>query len=897
MRRVILLVLACVLVGSPAFAQLVGQGAGGTSPWRVDFGGSAQPVSQSGSWTFSFTAPQPTTQSGTWTVRLADTSGNGLESLTSAPAGTERGLIVRNIPSGTQAVSGTFWQATQPVSGTFWQATQPVSGTVTANAGTGNFTVVQPTGSNLHIQCDSGCGGAASFSDNGTFTFGTTAVNISAGVLDDVSPNAATENSAAAPRISANRNWYFQLRDGAGNERGASVTAANALKVDGSAVTQPISAASLPLPTGAATLAEQQTQTTALQLIDNLPNTQGSTTSGQSGALALAAVTTAAPSYTTAQTSPLSLTTAGLLRTDGSGVTQPVSGTVTTSPPANASTNVAQLAGTATSVNSGTKDAGTLRVVIATDQPQLTNKLLVTPDSVALPANQSVNAAQIAGTTTVTAGVAGLLAVGGNVANAVAATANPVPVGGIFTTTPTTLTTGQTATLQFTAAQNAKHDLTTIAGTAPSTAGKLDVKAADGDVFVRQATGTNLHAVLDTTSTTAVTQATATNLNAAVVGTGTAGAPAGNILTVQGVASMTKLLVTPDSVALPANQSVNVAQINGVATTMGNGVSGTGVQRVTLASDSTGQVTLATGGNTIGALTANQSVNAAQVNGVATSTGNGVSGTGVQRVAIASDNTAFSVNNTQQGTASQNVAQFGGSAVATGTGVSGTGVPRVTVASDSSLTANIGTTNGLALETTQVTGNTSLSSVVTNTAAIDADLKTGGMSASDTVLLAILRTLVQSGTPRTAAGVKGSFGRLVTSTGDALDVNVKFPAASADPCNSATGKKNIAISQTANAELVPASGGKIYVCALLVVGADAENLSFVEGTGATCATGTAAVIGGTTAANGPNMAANAGWQMGTGQGSVAQTNSAGTALCLFQSGAGRVAGNLMIVIR
>jgi hypothetical protein len=66
---------------------------------------------------------------------------------------------------------------------------------------------------------------------------------------------------------------------------------------------------------------------------------------------------------------------------------------------ANASTNVAQLAGTATSVNSGTKDAGTLRVVLATDQPALTNKLLVTPDSVALPANQSVNVAQVGGTT------------------------------------------------------------------------------------------------------------------------------------------------------------------------------------------------------------------------------------------------------------------------------------------------------------------------------------------------------------------------------------------------------------------------------------------------------------------------------------------------------------------
>lgn len=54
---------------------------------------------------------------------------------------------------------------------------------------------------------------------------------------------------------------------------------------------------------------------------------QGSTTSGQTGRLVLGAVTTAAPSYTTTQTSPFSLTTAGRLRIDGSGTTQPVSGT------------------------------------------------------------------------------------------------------------------------------------------------------------------------------------------------------------------------------------------------------------------------------------------------------------------------------------------------------------------------------------------------------------------------------------------------------------------------------------------------------------------------------------------------------------------------------------------
>jgi len=49
-----------------------------------------------------------------------------------------------------------------------------------------------------------------------------------------------------------------------------------------------------------------------------------------------------------------------------------------------------------------------------------------------------------------------------------------------------------------------------------------------------------------------------------------------------------------------ALNSVNVSQINGVTTTMGNGVSGTGVQRVTIASDSTGQIKLATGSNLAG---------------------------------------------------------------------------------------------------------------------------------------------------------------------------------------------------------------------------------------------------------------------------------------------------------
>jgi hypothetical protein len=143
------------------------------------------------------------------------------------------------------------------------------------------------------------------------------------------------------------------------------ITSMTPIKVDGSGVTQPVSgtvtanagsgtfavsAAALPLPSGAATSANQSTEITALQLIDNLPNTLGSTTSGQSGALALGAVTTAAPSYTTAQSNALSLTTAGALRVDGSGATQPVSGSVSISGTAtvagSGSFTVAQATGT-----------------------------------------------------------------------------------------------------------------------------------------------------------------------------------------------------------------------------------------------------------------------------------------------------------------------------------------------------------------------------------------------------------------------------------------------------------------------------------------------------------------------------------------------------------------------
>lgn len=191
--------------------------------------------------------------------------------------------------------------------------------------------------------------------------------------------------------------------------------------------------------------------------------------------------------------------------------------------PANQSTNVAQLAGTTTDTNSGVKSAGTLRVVLATDQPALTNKLLVTPDSVALPANQSVNINQI-------------------------------------------------------------NSVTPLMGNGATGTGALRVSIAN-----------------DSTGIVALTTSTAQ------IG------------------------------HLEANQSSNVAQINGVTPLMGNGASGTGAQRVTLANDSTGIVALTTGSAQIGHLEANQSTNVAQMNGVTVLMGAGNTGTGSQRVTLATD--------------------------------------------------------------------------------------------------------------------------------------------------------------------------------------------------------------------------------------------------------------------
>lgn len=234
-------------------------------------------------------------------------------------------------------------------------STQPVSGTVT---------VTQATGTNLHTVVDS----SALPTGASTLAAQTTG-NTSLSSIDGKTPSLGQAAMAASvPVVLASNQSSIPvaatLQAGAaiigkvaidqttpGTTNGVQVNAAlpAGTNVIGHVITDTgsttavtgtvaISAASLPLPTGAAT------ETT----LAKLAVTQGSTTSGQSGTLTLGAVTTAAPTYTTGQSSPLSLDTTGALRVNASVTTSvPTASTATLSNVASSASSVSLLASNA----------------------------------------------------------------------------------------------------------------------------------------------------------------------------------------------------------------------------------------------------------------------------------------------------------------------------------------------------------------------------------------------------------------------------------------------------------------------------------------------------------------------------------------------------------------------
>jgi len=114
-----------------------------------------------------------------------------------------------------------------------------------------------------------------------------------------------------------------------------------------------------------------------------------------------------------------------------------------------------------------------------------------------------------------------------------------------------------------------------------------------------------------------------------------------------------------------------------------------------------------------------------------------------------------------------------------------------------------------------------------------------------------------------------------------------------DPCEQA-GRSIANINLTASGQIISGSN-YTFVCSVFLVTATAQNIAFVEGTGTTCATSTAALAGGTTAATGQNWAANGGFAMGTGQSWIMKTATSGDNICVLLSGTGQTSGNVTYV--
>lgn len=236
-----------------------------------------------------------TTQSGNWSVRSQDGSGN---SLTSHSAGSSRGIDVSIIDgSGNQITSfGGGVQYTEDVA----SASDPTGTQLIARRRDSLSTETTDDGDNTAV--NSTAKGelyvkhidAIPVTDNGgSLTVdGTVAVSGSVAVTG---PLTDTQLRATAVPVSGT---IAATQSGTWTVQPGNTANTTAWKVDGSAVTQPISAAALPLPSGASTAAKQPALGTAGTASADVITVQG-----------IASMTA--------------------LKVDGSGVTQPVSGSVT----------------------------------------------------------------------------------------------------------------------------------------------------------------------------------------------------------------------------------------------------------------------------------------------------------------------------------------------------------------------------------------------------------------------------------------------------------------------------------------------------------------------------------------------------------------------------------------
>jgi len=142
-----------------------------------------------------------------------------------------------------------------------------------------------------------------------------------------------------------------------------------------------------------------------------------------------------------------------------------------------------------------------------------------------------------------------------------------------------------------------------------------------------------------------------------------------------------------------------------------------------------------------------------------------------------------------------------------------------------------------------------------------------------------------------AATSAGTTGDNATVNTDALGL---LWTRNLDPCSGiAKSHAAIDITTATTTEIINESAGnKVYICSLNIVTTAASNITMVEDATDACADPDAAIIGGLTAAEGWNFAANGGLAIGSGGSSVFITAATDMNVCLLTSASTQVSGSV-----
>jgi hypothetical protein len=405
--------------GTPSVDVLTVQGAASMTALKVDGSGVTQPVSLAGSiavtqataaslnatvvgtGTFAVQA----SQSGNWSVRNQDGSGNALTSLL---VGSQRAIAVAIVDgSGSQVTS--FGGAGGTASN--FGSTFPAAGTAIGakdSSGANMAALNLDASGNLKVNVSAGGGSggtsssfaaafpatgtAAGFSD-GTNQQGARVFDLDSGAGTEYSLGVGLRLSASGGSVEAGTSAHPLRTDPTGTTTqpiSGTVTAnagTGTMAVSGTfwQATQPVSAASLPLPTGAATAAKQPALGTAGTASTDVLSIQGIASmvalkvDGSAVTQPISAASLPLPSGAATSAKQPALGTAGspstdvltvqgaasmtALKVDGSAATQPISGTVTATPAAATSggaTPYKLISAASTNASSVKASAGTL---------------------------------------------------------------------------------------------------------------------------------------------------------------------------------------------------------------------------------------------------------------------------------------------------------------------------------------------------------------------------------------------------------------------------------------------------------------------------------------------------------------------------------------------------------